>query len=195
MLYRLRNLLHPLRRVCAKPFLALGISPNAITLAGIALAAIAGLTSYWKLQALALALALLSCFSDFLDGAVAREGRQQTQSGDLLDAVADRIVELCLLAAWASQFPLLTSLCIGLSFLVSYIKARTGLVIAIDNADWPSLAGRADRLVLILLGYAYPQSVGSVLSALALLCSIGCLQRFLFAHQLIAKRKEDPASA
>jgi len=73
-------------RVCA----ALRISPNFITLLGLATAIAMGLSEY---ASIALLLLLISLFFDGIDGSVAILRGTESKWGSLLDSVADRIAE------------------------------------------------------------------------------------------------------
>ena len=73
-------------RVCA----ALRISPNFITLLGLATAIAMGLSEY---ASIALLLLLISLFFDGIDGSVAILRGTESKWGSLLDSVADRISE------------------------------------------------------------------------------------------------------
>ena len=73
-------------RVCA----ALHISPNFITLLGLATAIAMGLSEY---AAIALLLLVISLFFDGIDGSVAILRGTESKWGSLLDSLADRISE------------------------------------------------------------------------------------------------------
>ena len=73
-------------RVCA----ALRISPNFITLLGLATAIAMGLSEY---AAIALLLLVISLFFDGIDGSVAILRGTESKWGSLLDSLADRISE------------------------------------------------------------------------------------------------------
>ena len=73
-------------RVCA----ALRISPNFITLLGLATAIAMGLSEY---AAIALLLLVISLFFDGIDGSVAILRGAESKWGSLLDSLADRISE------------------------------------------------------------------------------------------------------
>jgi CDP-diacylglycerol--glycerol-3-phosphate 3-phosphatidyltransferase len=81
----------------AAPLARLRVAPNAITLAGLALGAVAllpaGAGSRWPLPAAA--LIGLSALLDGLDGAVAVLSSRVSSLGARLDRVCDRATELC----------------------------------------------------------------------------------------------------
>jgi phosphatidylglycerophosphate synthase len=103
-------------------------------------------------------------------------------------ALVDRWVDGVLLLGFLSSHPLAAGLAIILSSLVSYTKARLGLVISTDNSDWPGVGDRSDRMLLLLcavgLGPYHPWS-GLLLWALVLISLVGCLQRVQHARRQI----------
>jgi phosphatidylglycerophosphate synthase len=172
-----------------------GISPNAITLAAVPLATLAALAVVNGYFALGFCLALPSVLLDFLDGAVARASGQVSDYGNHLEAVVDRYVEAALLAGLSAHFPVLAAAALGLSMLVSYIKARVGLVIASDNSDWPGVGDRADRVVLLLLtillmAYGMPQWGYFSLVALTMIAGVGSVQRLKYSRLLIQQAEK-----
>jgi CDP-diacylglycerol--glycerol-3-phosphate 3-phosphatidyltransferase len=88
-----------------------GVSANAITIASVPLAAAAAVAfagGHWGVGAL---LGGLSYACDALDGLVARSTGTASESGEVLDAVCDRICEALMLGgvavAWRASVPLL----------------------------------------------------------------------------------------
>ncbi|MEZ4407357.1 MAG: CDP-alcohol phosphatidyltransferase family protein [Polyangiales bacterium] len=108
---------------------ALGVTPNAVTLAGLALGLAAGVamaTGHFGLGAL---LAAVAALSDGLDGMVARITHKGTWGGKLLDAASDRYQEffflLGLAVAWRHSLALLAlplAAVVG-SMMTSYVSA------------------------------------------------------------------------
>ncbi len=196
MLSGLRNNVRPIGRWIAQPFVRANISPNAITLAAIPLSTAAAFCTTQDFFTAALVLAVPSVLLDFLDGAVARASNKVSAFGNHLEAVVDRYVEGALLVGLSVHFPVLATSCLTLSMLVSYIKARVGLVISSDNSDWPGVGDRADRMVLLCLAMLF-QARGSIwacqftLVTLLLLAAVGCVQRILHSKTLIAKAEQE----
>lgn len=195
MLSRLRNLVQPVRRSLAAPLVSCGVSADALTLAAFPLALVSAGLVVARFSLVGFGVGLVAAAIDFIDGEVARMQGRPTPFGDLLDAVVDRAVEGLLLAALAVRMPLPAALAIALGALVSYIKARVGLVIAADNRDWPGVGDRADRLALILAAVLLdaPMFVDSggaigaerVLWLLVGVSAVGCVQRLRHARRLI----------
>ena len=196
MLSSLRQIVRPVGSLVAKPFVAAGISPNAITLAAIPLSTLAAFATVQGYFFAAFWLALPSVLLDFLDGAVARASGQESDYGNHLEAVVDRYVEAALLVGLSFHFPILATTALGLSMLVSYIKARVGLVIASDNSDWPGVGDRADRVLLLLIAIllpAYGQRFWSLVTLLTLIAvaAVGCVQRMQHSKVLIERAAEN----
>jgi phosphatidylglycerophosphate synthase len=87
-----------------RPLAGFGVRPDAITLAGLGLAAlvlpIAAAGGRWPL--LAVAVIVLAGLMDSLDGAVAVIGRRISRRGAVLDGACDRLADLCFIAALGS---------------------------------------------------------------------------------------------
>ena len=188
MISQLREPTRPLRVALAQPLVRLGVHPNWITLAAIPLSTAAALVLARGCGKWALFLALAAAAMDFLDGEVARQQGRATAFGNYLEALVDRWVDGVLLLGFLPTFPLAAGLGIILSSLVSYSKARLGLVIATDNSDWPGVGDRSDRMLLLLcavgLGPASAWS-GMLLWVLVVISLIGCLQRVQHARRQI----------
>lgn len=188
MISQLREPTRPLRVALARPLVRLGVHPNWITLAAIPLSTAAGWVLSQGNGGWALALALAAAAMDFLDGEVARLQNRATAFGNYLEALVDRWVDGVLLLGFLPFYALPAGLAIILSSLVSYTKARLGLVMATDNRDWPGWGDRSDRLILILCAMGLgPQSAwsGILLWILVFVSLVGCLQRTQHARRQI----------
>ena len=189
MLSHLRKAVTPLKLGLAAPLAKAGIDPNWVTLAAIpfALGAMGAAATghFW----LALSLAIPAGLADFLDGAVAELLNRHTPQGNFLEACVDRVVDGFLLGGLVVRYPFLSVIAMTLSFTISYIKARVGLVIEADNSDWPGWGDRTDRLALTVLAYAgaaYSFQAGQgALALLVFICTVGSFQRMRHAFKLI----------
>lgn len=188
MISQLREPTRPLRVALAKPLVALGVHPNWITLAAIPLSSAAAFLLARGCCKWALFLALAAAAMDFLDGEVARLQGRTSAFGNYLEALVDRWVDGVLLLGFVQTFPLASGLGIILGSLVSYSKARLGLVMPTDNSDWPGVGDRSDRMLLLLcavgLGPASPWT-GWLLWALVAISLLGCWQRVQHARRQI----------
>jgi CDP-diacylglycerol--glycerol-3-phosphate 3-phosphatidyltransferase len=171
----------------------LGVTPNQLTLAGLAIAGVAAwllATGHFVIAALVL---LFSGFFDLLDGALARRTGQSTPFGAVLDSVADRVGEAGLflgLLVWAQQRGDATALILSYvavvtSFLVSYARSRAE-GIGIQGAV--GFAGRAERIVILAIGLllGYPSIALAVISALA---AVTFVQRVLHVWWTAGRKK------
>jgi phosphatidylglycerophosphate synthase len=188
MLGQLRTSVEPFKANVARPLIFLGISPIAVSLAGLVLGLLVVFATLSNHTGWAFLLALMASSTDFLDGAVARGSGQVSKTGDFLEAVIDKMVEVILLLGLSFQNPQLCFLAASSAFLVSYIKPRLAQVIPIDNHDWPGAGDHADRIVMILFSYLFRALQWTAWLPLTLLviCSlIGVIQRLRYAQQLI----------
>jgi phosphatidylglycerophosphate synthase len=165
-----------------------GFSPNAITFAGLALV-LTGAAAYpLHRDSLVFGVWLAIAFSfDGLDGAVAR-----------LTGRIDRYQELAVLAsiAWVHDAWPAALLALSGGFLTSYNKARAAMEIAIDNAGWPDLIERMERVIFIVVllvieGFmpVVPstdvETMAGGLVLLGVLAHVTALQRFMRARRRI----------
>lgn len=114
----------------------LGITPNMLTLAGVAGNAGAGVLAGYGEFLLAGIVVLIFSSLDFLDGALARKTGTATEFGSVLDAVMDRVSEAAVLFGLLVFFTgrgqqtesLLIFAAIVGSILVSYVRARAEII-------------------------------------------------------------------
>lgn len=140
----------PLGRVC----LALGLTPNALTLISLALGALAGYTvaigNFW----LAIGVIALVGVADVADGATARAGRLASAYGMVLDHTVDRYVEFMVVLGmvWSGavdgRWGLFTLF--GM-VMASYVRARAESTGQVASAN-VGLAGRQEKIGLLLFG-------------------------------------------
>jgi CDP-diacylglycerol--glycerol-3-phosphate 3-phosphatidyltransferase len=113
-----------------RALLALGATPDAITLTALALSIAAGPVAALGLFGWAGGLVLVGAVLDVLDGMVARRSGKSSPSGELLDSVLDRYADFAPLVGLAvfyrgSVWQMLTPLAALLgSTLISYIRAK-----------------------------------------------------------------------
>ena len=113
---------------------SLGLSPNAITLVGMAGAVTAGVLAYQGLLLAAGVATLLAGILDLFDGSVARLTGRESRFGALLDSTADRVSEAAVLMGLAVHYAgegsllgvLLSCGTMAGSMMVSYVRARAG---------------------------------------------------------------------
>ncbi len=136
-----------------------GLTPNVLTMLSL-LSGVAVLPAfYWDHHATALVLILLTGYLDCLDGALARRTGVQSESGAVLDSIADRFVDTALLVGLFSVAPaergwetlaMLSSLYINMStYLILSVFTRTRN--HKGYADLPSLIERPESFLLIFV--------------------------------------------
>ena len=166
----------------------LGVSADAITIAGLLLTLLAALLiADGQLQQGGLLL-LLSLPLDALDGAVARAAARSDSFGGVLDSTLDRYADAALFAALGYYFAGLgqmDSLTLALlalvgSYCVSYVRARAGEA-GISLRD--GLFTRLERVVVLLLALLIPALLLPGLWLLALGTNLTALQRLWLVYR------------
>lgn len=192
MLGHLRPYIGLLKKVLAWPFKKMGFSPNQVGLLGIALAALACGLLRFGFQLPAFWIAMAAVLTDMADGELARDTGQETPEGNYLDAMGDRTREGILMLGLLPYGSDLVGLSLLGTCLTSFAKARCGLVVTLDNRDWPGFGDHADRAVILLFAYLLvPQGSIWPLWLLVLGTWSCCLIRTRHALALIEKRKAD----
>ena len=143
----------------ARRLLAMGVTPDAVTVAGT-VGSVAAAVWFLPHNQLFVGTLLIWFFVmfDLVDGAMARARGHSTPFGAVLDSACDRAADGALFAALAwwclgvGQNRLLgvaALVCLVSGQLVSYVKARAeGLGLSADGG----LVERAERLILALVG-------------------------------------------
>ena len=178
---------------------ALGITPNMITLAGVAGSGVAA----WLIleERLLIAGVVFLGFSamDFVDGAVARATGKATPYGALLDAVMDRVGEALVLAACIWYFTergedvqagFAYAALFG-SIAVSYVRAR-GEALGVTTRE--GLFRRQERVVLLGIGLL-ANGLTVVIIILAVLANATALQRWGIIGKALRERDREGAEA
>jgi CDP-diacylglycerol---glycerol-3-phosphate 3-phosphatidyltransferase len=183
----------------ARALLAVGISPDAVTLVGTLGVAFGALAFYPRGSFFwGTVVVTAFVFSDTVDGIMARlQGRSSTW-GAFLDSTLDRFGDAAIFSGlvlyfaihpgerWATPFVCLALACLLLGQIVSYARARAeglGMTAAVGIAE------RADRLVVVLLatglvGLGLPQVVLLVVLALLAVASlVTVVQRILVVRR------------
>jgi CDP-diacylglycerol--glycerol-3-phosphate 3-phosphatidyltransferase len=190
----------------ARALVALGISPDVVTLVGTLGVVVGALGFYPRGQFLVGTLVITAfVFSDTLDGIMARLTNRAGAWGAFLDSTLDRLGDaavfggLVLYFAGKGQDAVMAGLalaCLVLGQVVSYARARAeGLGMTADVG----IAERADRLVTVLLATGLvglpwlhlPMMVLEVVLALLAVASlITVIQRMLAVRrQVLARAK------
>ena len=185
----------------ARLLVKLKFTANLVSILGLILVVINCLLYLYHKNNLIFGLALVVAFSfDALDGAVARITDTQSLYGGYLDAVIDRYQEIFifLVIAIVNDYWVICFLATTGSLLVSYNKARTAIEIQINNLEWPDLAERFERIILICAGLILDPFFSNtwlfnngflfnIILLLAILSHITAIQRFYRARKLLLK--------
>jgi CDP-diacylglycerol---glycerol-3-phosphate 3-phosphatidyltransferase len=183
----------------ARALLALGISPDAVTLVGT-LGVMVGALAFYPRGSFFWGTVVITAFvfSDTIDGIMARLRGRSSTWGASLDSTLDRFGDAAIFSglvlyyaihpreSWATAFVCLALACLVLGQLVSYARARAeglGMTAAVGIAE------RADRLVAVLLttglvGLGLPPVVLLVVLALLAVASLATVvQRILVVRR------------
>jgi CDP-diacylglycerol--glycerol-3-phosphate 3-phosphatidyltransferase len=172
----------------ARVLIRLGLSPNAITLVGLAGAAGAAVLVSQSLLLWGGIAMILASGLDMFDGAVARSTGRVTKFGGLLDSIVDRISEAVVLIGLLAHFlresddtgALLAAAAMATSFMVSYVRARaSGL-----NVDCEvGVLTRVERVVLLsaclVVGEWWAMAIPLALGIIAVLAAVTAVQRIV----------------
>ena len=136
----------------------LKISPNLLSVFGLILGIIAAVFIALDDLILAALFLLTGAIADLFDGSLARKFNKETDFGAFLDSVIDRVQELSifigatylLISKENYEWAILPVLTLGLSFLVSYSRAR-GEGLGIQTKD-SGIVTRPERLLILIIG-------------------------------------------
>ncbi|HEY3006704.1 MAG TPA: CDP-alcohol phosphatidyltransferase family protein [Micromonosporaceae bacterium] len=142
----------------ARALLRVGISANAVTVAGTVgvLVGAIGFGARGQFVA-AVVIVTLSAFTDLIDGVMARASGGSTRFGALLDSSMDRVADGAIFAAVAYWYAVqgdratlvAALICLVAGQIVSYVKARAEGLGMTANVG---VAERAERLILVGVG-------------------------------------------
>ncbi len=184
------RILDPIVRALAR----VGVTPNALTIAGFAGNAIAAAFVVQGWLVAAGVVVLLASALDMLDGALARATNQVTPFGGVFDSVLDRLSEAVVLfgICWYQldlgnrEEALLAFVAVVGSLMVSYTRARAEAA-GVMLKD--GLFTRAERVVLtgaaLILGLLRP-----ALWLLAVLTLLTTLQRLYLTGRMLREQQE-----
>lgn len=181
-----------------------GVSPNAVTVAGT-VGAVAAAVVFLGSGQFFLGTAVITLFVlfDLVDGALARARGTSSPFGAVLDSACDRIADAAIFGALAWWYAgegesgallLAALLCLALSSLTSYIKARAeGAGLRCDVG----IAERAERLIVVLVGtglqgLGVPFALAAALWLLVAATAITVVQRLLEARRQAAVLTQSP---
>jgi CDP-diacylglycerol--glycerol-3-phosphate 3-phosphatidyltransferase len=185
----------------AKLLIRVGVSANAVTIAGTAVVVGASVLLLAPGHLLAgLIVVAASVLTDMLDGAIARVKGTTSRFGALLDSTCDRLADGAIMAGLAF-FLLAEDRALGgalalwaliASQMVSYVRARAESLGAECNVG---IAERPERLIIaavavLLEVLSVPFALEAGMGLLAVLASITVVQRLVFARAVLAAGEE-----
>jgi CDP-diacylglycerol--glycerol-3-phosphate 3-phosphatidyltransferase len=158
-------------RPAARACVALGISANAVSVASLVLAGLAGVALGAGAFGVGAVLSLLSSAGDALDGMIARDTGTASDSGEVLDAAVDRYAELFFFGgiAYFERFDgftlLLTLAATAGAIMVSYSTAKAeALHVTVPRGAMR----RQERAVYLVVGTALVPVVAAICARAAL---------------------------
>ncbi len=176
----------------ARLLVALGVSPDAVTLIGTIGVCVGALWFFPQGRLLTGVLFITAfVFSDLIDGTMARLSGRTSSFGAFLDSTLDRIGDGAIFAGLALYFAgpgdsklylVLSLVCLVMGGVTSYARARAE---SLDFTAQVGIAERADRLVVILVltGFSgllsLPILLFAALWGLAIASTVTVIQRIL----------------
>ncbi len=187
----------------AKLLLALGFSPNAVTMLGFSISlAAAALVGAGFLMAGGVVF-LVGSILDLMDGSLARLTDRVTRFGALLDSLMDRLGEAALLLGMAIYglradlsegrllfFIVVLILALVTSQTVSYLRARGE---SLGIATRTGLMTRPERVALLALGLVLGlRPLEIILIVIAAVSAFTLLQRLFHIQRALERGTENP---
>lgn len=193
-----RRRVNRLKDLITDALLRLGVSANAVTVAGFLIACLAGASFALGRFRLGGVLILCTGACDVLDGAVAKRSGRVTAFGGFLDSCLDRLSDIALLGGaglfYAAHGPLrntlLAILAAGGAVLTSYARARA------ENIGVSSTVGfweRPERTFMLMMGGLFLR-MPSVLWELAVFANITAAHRLVHVWRRVERPSWRPPS-
>ncbi|MFZ0463402.1 MAG: CDP-alcohol phosphatidyltransferase family protein [Candidatus Acidiferrales bacterium] len=168
---------------------ATGITPNVLTVVGMAVNVWAAVLFAYGNFLSAAAVLFLAGFLDMADGQVARRAGRVTAFGAFLDSTLDRYSDLGLYMGLVVHYTYinrpfymaLAAVALASSFMVSYSRARAESLIPLCKVGFME---RPERLVLLIIGGAFDR-MAPVLWVIAALSTLTVIHRIVYTGQEI----------
>jgi CDP-diacylglycerol--glycerol-3-phosphate 3-phosphatidyltransferase len=170
----------PLRAII-RASVALGISPNTLTLIGVLINCTAALGLAINLFVLSGLIMICANIFDFIDGKVAHITGTQSEFGAFWDSTLDRFSDLALFTGliWLyarlgrNDYVLITTLTLIFSIMTSYARARAECLIEKCKVGFME---RPERIVLFMIG-AFTNRMAAVLWVILVLSILSVANR------------------
>ena len=182
------RILSPMTAVVAR----MGLRPLHLNVLALALGLLCAVFVAQGGFLIAAVMLALSTLADGLDGELARSLQMDSDLGAFVDSVFDRYVDLAILLAvsWyfrhgAPTYVFLTYATIAGTVVTSYSRARGESLGKCVGAK--GVLTRAERMVLLFIGFAYPRALRVVVWALAVFSNVTAIQRIWLYCALVSK--------
>jgi CDP-diacylglycerol--glycerol-3-phosphate 3-phosphatidyltransferase len=187
----------PLRAII-RISVALGISPNTLTLIGVLINCAAGWSLARNNFALAGVIMICANIFDFIDGKVAFITGKQSEFGAFWDSTLDRFSDLALFTGliWLyaelgrKDYVLITTLTLIFAIMTSYARARAECLIEKCKVGFME---RPERIVLFMIG-AFTNRMAAVLWVILVLSVLSVANRIHYTY-LALNRKPLPSTS
>jgi CDP-diacylglycerol---glycerol-3-phosphate 3-phosphatidyltransferase len=162
-----------------------GLSPDHLTIVGLAIAAIAGVVIGSGHLIWGLLLVILAALPDLLDGALAKAQNTTSQRGAFFDSVIDRVADAFFFGglAWYyattkhPQLSILPFAIMAVSSVISYMRAKAESL-GLDAKG--GLMERAERIILLCVGLLLSKwLLLPILIIMLVLTVVTAIQRFV----------------
>lgn len=176
-----------LKRSLARPFVALGLSADAITAFGLVFLIGVAYAFSNRNYLLATGFIVLNGLCDLIDGAVARESNAETPLGKLFDRTADKISDAFIFSLYPlfMQVPLSLGVYVIATTLISTnISSNIEAIFRRPVSDALSLRAARYALLIVLTPF---QQFFLLFMLLSLLATCSLLQRLLAAWRLATR--------
>jgi len=181
----------PLRAII-RASVALGISPNTLTLIGVLINCIAGIALAHDRFVLAGFIMICANIFDFIDGKVAFITGRQSEFGAFWDSTLDRFSDLALFTGliWLyaklgrEDYVLITTLTLIFATMTSYARARAECLIEKCKVGFME---RPERIVLFMIG-AFTDRMAGVLWVILVLSIVTVANRIHYTYLVLNKK-------
>ena len=181
----------PLRAII-RISVALGISPNTLTLIGVLINCIAAWALAKNTFVFSGVIMICANIFDFIDGKVAFITGRQSEFGAFWDSTLDRFSDLALFTGliWLyadlgrNDYVLITTLTLIFSIMTSYARARAECLIEKCKVGFME---RPERIVLFMIG-AFTNRMAAVLWVILVLSVLSVANRIHYTYLALNKR-------
>ena len=161
-----------------------GMSPDHLTILGIAIAVFAAIAIGQGALRGGLILVILAALPDMLDGALAKASNTASQRGAFFDSVVDRVTDSVLFGgvAWyfasekSAHYAILPMAIMGVSSLISYERAKAE---SLGLYAKGGLMERAERIIVLCFGLLFDSLLVPVMWIMLVLTIATAIQRFV----------------